>query len=262
MSDWRDEHPIGFTSELGLSVEPGPEPDTLAGHALVVPEVCVPDAGVIRPSVLLTWADILTGSLANQFTLPRICLTVDLDVRIARPIPVDATLIAVGRILKAGRTVVFGEADFTVEGDDAPAAIALSTFVASPRPQDDISDRDTDVTRLSRARASAGGPPAPIAELLGTQVLGDGRVEVDRHPRILNWAETVQGGAVAAVAEEAVLALDGAIPPDALQVRFTGSVRTGPMRATARRLGPWTRVEVIDAGNDGRLAAVALARGV
>ena len=261
MSDWRDEHSMGFTSELGLSVERGAEPDTLAGHAVVVPEVCVPDAGVIRPSVLLTWADILTGSLANQFTLPRICLTVDLDVRIARPLPVGSSLTAVGRILKAGRTVVFGEADFTLDGDDGPAAIAFSTFVASPRPGDDVSDRDTDPTRLSRARAAV-GPPAPIAELLGTQVLGDGQVEVARHTRILNWAETVQGGAVAAVAEEAVLALEGAIPPDALQVRFTGAVRVGPMRATAQRLGPWTRVEVVDRGNDDRLAAVALARSV
>ena len=261
MSDWRDEHSMGFTSELGLSVEPGSEPDTLAGHAVVVPEVCVPNASVIRPSVLLTWADILTGSLANEFTMPRICLTVDLDVRIARPIPVGASLTAVGRILKAGRTVVFGEADFTLEGDDGPAAIALSTFVASPRPEDDIGDRDTAITRVSRPPA-APGPPAPIAELLGTQVLGDGQVEVARRTRILNWAETVQGGAVAAVAEEAVLALDGAIPPDALQVRYTGAVRVGPMRATARRVGPWTRVEVIDAGNEDRLAAVALARSV
>lgn len=261
MSDWRDEHSIGFTSELGLSVVRGTEPGTLAGHAVVVPEVCVPDAGVIRPSVLLTWADILTGSLANEFTRPRICLTVDLDVRIARPLPVGASLGAVGRILKAGRTVVFGEADFTLEGDDGPAAIALATFVASPRPEDDIGDRDADATRLSRARAAV-GPPAPIAELLGTQVLGNGQVEVARDARILNWAGTVQGGAVAAVAEEAVLALGGAIPPDALQVRFTGAVRVGPMRATARRVGPWTRVEVIDAGNDDRLAAVALARAV
>jgi acyl-coenzyme A thioesterase PaaI-like protein len=261
MSDWRDAHSIGFTSELGLSVERGADPDTLAGHAVVVPEVCVPDAGVVRPSVLLTWADILTGSLANQFTLPRICLTVDLDVRIARPLPVGASLNAVGRILKAGRTVVFGEAAFTLDGDDAPAAIALATFVASPRPDDDVADRSTDPTRLSHTRAAV-GPPEPIAELLGTRVLGDGVVEVERSERILNWAETVQGGAVAAVAEEAVLALEGAIAPDALQVRFTAAVRVGPMRATARRLGPWTRIEVVDRGNDDRLAAVALARSV
>ncbi len=258
MSDWRDEHSIGFTSELGLSVEVGAEPDTLAGHAVIVPEVCVPNEGVVRPSVLLTWADILTGSLANQFTLPRICLTVDLDVRIAKPLPVGASLTAVGRILKAGRTVVFGEADFTLDGDDGPAAVALATFVASPRPQDDIADRDTDIAKLGPTVARV--PPAPIADLLGTQVLGDGRVEVARHPRILNWAETVQGGAVAAVAEEAVLALEGAIAPDALQVRYTGAVRTGPMRATASRLGAWSRVEVRDAGNDDRLAAVAIAR--
>jgi hypothetical protein len=35
-----------------------------------------------------------------------------------------------------GRTVTFGETAFSVGEDPAPVAIALSTFVASPRPQD------------------------------------------------------------------------------------------------------------------------------
>jgi hypothetical protein len=33
------------------------------------------------------------------------------------------------------------------------------------------------------------------------------------------------------------------------------------MRATARPLGPWVRIEVVDEGNDDRLVAVAAARG-
>jgi hypothetical protein len=58
-----------------------------------------------------------------------------------------------------------------------------------------------------------------------------------------------------------VLALDGAPVPSELEVRFTGAVRQGPMRATATSLGPWVRIEVVDAGNDDRLVAVAAARG-
>src|SRR6187399_1659506 len=100
---------IGFTSELGLSIaalapEVRGDPmgvDELVGTARVVPEVCVPEAGVVRPSVLLAWADIVTGWLANRYTLPQICLTVDLDVRVARPIPVGAEASAHGRILKS-----------------------------------------------------------------------------------------------------------------------------------------------------------------
>jgi acyl-coenzyme A thioesterase PaaI-like protein len=161
-------------------------------------------------------------------------------------------------MLKVGRTVVFGETLFTLAEDPAPVAIALSTFVASPRPQDVGTSvvQDASITRRPGTAA-----PEPVSQMLGTRVVGPGVVEVPRHPRVLNWADTVQGGAVAACAEEAVLALDGAPVPSELEVRFTGAVRQGPMRATARVLGPWVRIDVVDAGNDDRLVAVAAARG-
>jgi acyl-coenzyme A thioesterase PaaI-like protein len=246
----------GFTAELGLAVHADGE--SLVGRAEAATELCVPGRGALRPSVLLTWADILTGALANEHTLPQICMTVDLTVRVAAPIAVGASVHAIGRLLKVGRTVVFGETTFSVGEDPAPTAVALSTFVASPRPQDAGTSvvQDASITRRQVTAA-----PEPVSRILGTRVLGPGVVEVPRHPRVLNWADTVQGGAVAACAEEAVLALDGAPAPSELEVRFTGAVRHGPMRATATVLGPWVRVEVVDAGNDDRLVAVAAARG-
>jgi acyl-coenzyme A thioesterase PaaI-like protein len=235
------------------------EADVLVGRAEAVPELCIPEAAVVRPSVLLTWADIVTGALANEHTLPRICMTVDLAVRTARPITAGSTVHALGRLLKVGRTITFAEATFTVADDPAPAAVAFSTFVASPRPQDTgVSAVHGDDSLSGRAMAM---PSEPLTRILGTRVVAPGVVEVPRHPRILNWADTVQGGAVAACAEEAVLALDGAPVPSELEVRFAGSVRNGPMRATARPFGPWVRIEVVDAGNDDRLVAVAAARG-
>lgn len=246
-----------FTAELGMTVRA--DGDALAGTAQVVPELCIPEAGVLRPSVLLTWADILTGSLANEHTMPQVCMSVDLTVRIARPIPVGAEVRGVGRLLKVGRTITFGETVFTVTATDEPMAVALSTFVASPRPED-VSVSVLDVADRLAGRVSE-PPREPVSEILGTRVVAPGVVEVPRHPRVLNWADTVQGGAVAACAEEAVLALDGAACPTELEVRFTGAVRRGPMRATARRLGPWIRVDVVDRGADDRLAAVATARG-
>jgi acyl-coenzyme A thioesterase PaaI-like protein len=251
---------VGFTSELGLSLAAPSEAlgaDELVGTARVVPELCAPEAGVLRPSVLLAWADIVTGWLANRYTLPQICLTVDLDVRVARPIPVGADVRVRGRILKSGRTIQFCEAIYLLEGSEEPVAIALATFVSSPRPDDDIGELDTDLSRTPRIVVT---PPEPVAVMLGTRVVGEGVVEVDRHQRIINWADTIQGGAVCAVAEEAVLALDPGHVPSALSVRFTGTVRVGPMRATAERLGPWVHIEVRDVGNGGRLAAVAFAR--
>ena len=247
---------VGFTSELGCSVRA--DGDTLVGTGRIVPELCLPGVGVARPSVLLAWADIVTGSLANEYTLPRVCMTVDLSVRIVAPVPSGANLIAIGRILKTGRTLTFAETTFSIAGDDVVVAESLGTFVASPRPQDLVS---SNVAMSSPARRHVVTPPAPVAEMLRSRVIAPGVVEADRHERILNWAQTVQGGAVAALAEEAVLALDNAPVPNELEVRYLAAVREGPMRATARRLGSWVRVEVLDTGNAGRLAAVAIARG-
>jgi acyl-coenzyme A thioesterase PaaI-like protein len=267
---------MGFTSELGLAVAfgaggfgadefgadgfgAGGGSDVLTGGAVAVPELCVPEAAVLRPSVLLTWADILTGSLANQHTLPRVCMTVDLTVRIAQQIPAGAQVHGTGRLLKVGRTITFAEATFSVDDDPAPVAIALASFVASPRPQDVV------VSAAEGDRATPGrGATAPsdsVSAMLGTRVVAPGVAEVDRAPRILNWADTVQGGAVSACAEDAVLALEGGPVPTELEVKFLGAVREGPMRATATVVGPWVRVDVIDVGNADRLVAVATARG-
>ncbi len=258
MTSARRETKIGFTSELGLAVRGGGD-DMLHGTAPIRPELCVPEAGVLRPSVLLTWADILIGSLANEQTLPRICMTVDLGVRVVRPIPAGVELHSCGRLLKAGRTLTFGETTFTLEGSDEIVAVALGTFVASPRPQDvGVSVLHGDDTVPGR---QVDAPTEPVSQMLGSVVIGPGVVEVPRHERVLNWADTVQGGAIAACAEEAVLALGAGFNPTELEIRYLGAVREGPMRATATPLGPWVRVEVVDTGNDDRPVAIAAARG-
>lgn len=249
------EYRLGFTSELGLAIGSGSAPGTLTGRAHVVPELCVPEAGVLRPSVLITWADILTGSLANEFTLPSVCMTVDLDVRILHPIHAGVAIEGLGRIVKSGRTVTVGETTFAVDGE--PVAVSFSSFVASPRPEDVAVSAVTGKQKLHDQPVVP--PPAPVAEMLGARILEPGVVEADRRERILNWADTVQGGAVAALAEEAALSLAEPPVPSELSIRYLSSVRDGPMRATAHALGTWTRVEVVDAGRD-RLAAVATLR--
>ena len=247
---------IGFTSELGLAVDV--EGDTLVGRAVVVSELCVPEAGLLRPSVLLSWADTLAGSLATERTLPRVCMTVDLNVRVAQPLSVGAEVVGTGRVLKSGRTLTFTETVFAAPGADEPAAIVLGTFVASPRPQDTT---DSFVSKVTSVRERRSEPPSqPVVDVLGSRAVARGIVEADRHPRILNWVETVQGGAVALLAEEAALSLHEGRVPTELEVRYLGTVRVGPMRATARQVGPFTRVEVVDAGRDDRLAAIALTR--
>lgn len=248
---------IGFTSELGLSVDA--EGDTLIGRAQVVPELCMPEAATLRPSVILSWADTLAGSLATERTLPRVCMTVDLDVRVAQPLPVGTEVLGVGRVSKTGRTLTFTETVFTVLGHDEPAAVALGTFIASPRPQDTT---DSFVRRVTGDRRRHGQAPSQsVTDVLAAREVAPGVVEADRQPRILNWVQTVQGGAVALLAEEAALSLHNGTALSELSVRYLGAIRVGPMRATANALGPFTRVEVVDAGNADRIAAVAIARG-
>ncbi|MEX0664128.1 MAG: hotdog domain-containing protein [Acidimicrobiia bacterium] len=257
-TDTPDEHEIGFTSELGLGVEV--EGDTLVGTVQVVPELCVPEAGVLRPSVLLAWADTLAGSLATERTLPRVCMTVDLDVRVVRAIPIGADVHATGRILKSGRVLTFTETTFSMDGSDEPAAFVQGTFVASPRPEDVADSFVTRVTTGSVRQRRNGAPRMPVTEILGARVVAPGVVEADRHARILNWVQTVQGGAVALLAEEAALSLPGVPVPTELLMRYLRTVRVGPMLATARAMGAFTQVDVIDVGNDNRPAAVAVAR--
>jgi acyl-coenzyme A thioesterase PaaI-like protein len=105
------------------------------------------------------------------------------------------------------------------------------------------------------------GPSAPVSELLQSYTVAPGIVEAPRTQRILNWAETVQGGAVSAIAEDALLSLVDAPTPNELEVRYLSAIRVGPMRATARRMGSWVRIEVTDVGNNNRLAAIAMAGG-
>ena len=253
-SDPRDR--IGFTSELGCSVEP--HGDTLVGRGKIVTELCLPGRDLVRPSVLLTWADIVTGSLANQHTQPQVCMTADLSVRMTSTVSLGSELIATGRLLKIGRTLIFTEAIFTIAGSEEVVAESLGTFIASPRPQDLGIARVDD---LAKAGPWMTGPSAPVSELLQSYTVAPGIVEAPRTQRILNWAETVQGGAISAIAEDALLSLVDAPTPNELEVRYLSAIRVGPIRATARRMGSWVRIEVTDVGNNNRVAAIAMAGG-
>ena len=218
---------VGYTSELGLRVTG--DGDELHGRALVVPEVCVPEAAVIRPSVLLTWGDILMGSLANEHTTPRVCMTVDLSVRVIAPIPAGRECVSVGCLLKVGRTLTFAETTFFVGDADEPAAVALATFVASPRPED-VSVSVVHGAGSARGTSADPRSGAGVGDARDTRRRARVSWRFRASERILNWADTVQGGAVSTCAEEAVLALGDGIVPTELEVRFLAAVRTGPMR--------------------------------
>jgi acyl-coenzyme A thioesterase PaaI-like protein len=253
---------VRFIAEMGFHCAPDGQ-GAMVGHSgPPVAALLVPGTDALRPSVLLTLADVLIGSLANEAVLPRVTMTSDLNVRVLRPLTSATGFHGTARILKSGRTTTFGEAHFgpeepeEPEGHGEPAVLSHGTFIASPRPQDVAFSIGSGFPRPPVAEPMA----VPIADRVGCARVGAGTAEIHRRDDLLNPADTLQGGLIALVAEEAACSLHPDALPIALDVRYLSAVRVGPARAVAEGLGPVTRVEVRDAGNDNRLAAVAVVR--
>ena len=81
-----------------------------------------------------------------------------------------------------------------------------------------------------------------------------------RTPDGLNATGSINGGLLALAIEEAALSLTPGATLCSLALRYLRSVRNGPAVATADVHHGLGRVEVRDAGDDDRLAAVATTR--
>jgi acyl-coenzyme A thioesterase PaaI-like protein len=225
------------------------EHDRCVGGFDVSPEMLGPD-GCVRPSIVATEADMVGGALATQASEPRVPLTVDLTVHRIEPFGTGHLSMA-GRVLKAGRRTTVTEILISA-GDERPLFVSHATFMPAPRPED--------IQPFSGDR-TMGAPSLtqPFVEQLGVRVIAPGTAELDRTPYTMQPTGTVQGGAVAAVAEVAAETLTGRAVAD-LELRYLSAVRVGPARATAEPVGrDRVRVEVRDPGNDGRLATLVLA---
>src|SRR4051812_4749340 len=179
-----------FVVDLGFGA--APDGDAFVGSMVVTPEICSPGTDHIRIGTLITLADCTAGPLAARSSMPSLALTLDLTyIAIRRP-PADVVH-ARARILKRGRSTIFTE---TVLGDPAgePFGTCLGTFVSSPRPQDQLLHDPMDT--LGRPTT----PPhldRPLVDHMGIRLAGPGVAELERHPKVLNQGQTLQGGAVA-----------------------------------------------------------------
>jgi acyl-coenzyme A thioesterase PaaI-like protein len=246
-----------FLVELGLRRRPGG--DGALAEAAAAPSLCWPGTGLIRTSVLATYADIVCGELAHQLSGDRVPLTLDLTVRRLRLAAVPSLLLE-GRIVKAGSTVVQTEA-WVQDPDGGPAlAVVHLGFMASPRPQ----DIDVDIQAM-RAAPPRPVMTTPLPERVGCRVVEPGVVELDLAPYVSNPTGTIQGGMVALLGE---LAAESARPGQIaieLDVRYLSATRVGPARATGRVLTGGddesvVRVEIRDVGNQDRLTALIMVR--
>jgi acyl-coenzyme A thioesterase PaaI-like protein len=244
--------PKMFIGDLGFSQRF--DGDTMRGEIEITDELRVPGTELVRSSVLATLADVVTGVPATRHTHPRFALTLDLTVQGLAAAHGDR-LEMVGRVLKAGTSIVATEASFTEPGSGQLVAYSYVTFVRAPRPQD--------VSPVLSTEPRHFGPnnfTRPFAEQLGAKVLSPGVVHMERDPYVQQPTGTIQGGAVALMGELAAESLLGAPVVD-LDVRYLSAVRVGPARTSAVALDASTaRVEIRDAGNDDRLATLVIGR--
>jgi acyl-coenzyme A thioesterase PaaI-like protein len=244
-----------FLHPMGIAVGAGE--GRWGGRALVSDALRLPGSARIRSSVLACWADMVSGTDASHANPGRTALTVDLTVRLLVP-PVAEMVVISSEILKAGRRTVVCEARMCDERG-RPFALSHMTFQSSPRPEDVMDPYVISGFAAGMADARPPSYPQPFMEFTGIRMTGPGACELDRRPRVMNPAGTLQGGAVAAMVEAAAESLAG--PVGDMELHYVSAVRVGPGRARAVATGADgpMRVEVRDPGNGDRLCTLGLA---
>ncbi len=233
------------------------DPDALVGSATVVPAMHVPGTEQVRISILAAWADVVAGHLAAFTIHPRVPVTLELDVHLFVAPPGAGTVIGVGRVVKAGRSVFVSSVDFTDE-DGEPIGFAAASFMPSPDERLTIDIGPMSVDRPPAPR----GPEltVPFAERAGCAVRGPGVAVLGHSEESLNASNTLNGGLIALACEEAALSLTPGATLASLDLRYLQPVRVGPAVAEAEVHHGLGRIEVRDAGNDNRLCVAATSR--
>jgi hypothetical protein len=127
--------------------------------------------------------------------------------------------------------------------------------MASPNPEVRLPEQLSIELPLAEERLTK-----PLAERAGCERRSPGVAELPRSDDGLNASNTVNGGLIALVAEEAVLSLAPGDTLSFLGLRYLQAARVGPVVATAGLRGGVGRVELRDSGNDNRLTTLATAR--
>jgi acyl-coenzyme A thioesterase PaaI-like protein len=241
-----------FVQALDFSFEVSDDGVSMLGSATFTDTLRSPGSSLVRPSLLATIADCVTGVPACQATAPRLAVTLDIVVRIVAD-RMDDQLDISAQIIKKGRSTVATEVCFSNATTGDPAALSYLTFMASPRPQDVAPP-------LFGGMRTTGSMPVAFPDFVGLRVLEPGVAEIELSPFVAQASGTLQGGVVALLGEMAAESLSGGTVLD-LDTRYLTAVRVGPARTTAVSLGGGlVRVQVHDVGTGNRLAALVTAR--
>lgn len=227
----------------------------LHGWAPVVPEMHAPGTAHLRTSILATWADTLSGLLAADRVAPRVPVTLDLDLHLYRPAPADGVVHGIGRVVKSGRSVFVAGVDFADDHGE-PIGFGACSFVPAP----DTTLRMPERTSVDLVLAGDRRLTVPFAERAGCERRSPGTAALVSSDESLNASNTVNGGLLALVAEEAMLSLAPGSTLSSLSLRYLQPIRVGPVSAEAELHDALGRMFVRDAAADHRLCVLGTGR--
>jgi acyl-coenzyme A thioesterase PaaI-like protein len=242
-----------IVGELGMAISVAG--DALHGRVEVTPEMFVPGTSYLRTSILAAFTDLLAGLLAGRVIGPRVPVTLDLAIDLYRPAAGLRHVEGVGQPVKAGRTVFVAGVDFVADGE--PLAAATASFM--PVPDESLRLPDSALL-LERTQDETKRLEQPFADRAGCVRQEPGVALLVRSEEGLNSANTVNGGLIALVIEEAALSAAPGTALTSLAMRYLRPARVGPLVATATRVGAVARVDVRDSGDDDRLTVRATTR--
>jgi acyl-coenzyme A thioesterase PaaI-like protein len=240
-----------FINDLSFDFELSEDATRGHGHATITSATRSSEA-LVRPSVLLTIADIVGGVPAMYASAPKLALTLDMSIHLNGN-QVESELEVTSNVVKIGSRTVVSEVRFINLQSRHLTALSHLTFMTSPRPNDLACPIHTKFESHGTLQKSLG-------ECLGLRTMRPGVTELDRRPYVVQPAGHLQGGVVAFLAESAAESMTG-FPVVDLEIKFLSGIRVGPGRATAERFGDeLVRIEVRDIGDENRLAALGIGR--
>jgi uncharacterized protein (TIGR00369 family) len=218
-------------------------------------------AGGVRAGALLTIADTVGGMCAGLASLPGWVVSTNLMLQTIPsahrgPLALDA------RVLRVGRKAVVTQVQIRDAGDGERLVAdgVLTSAILEPDGGPPHFPRPMALQPPPRTAAAI-----PVLDFFGIRPHGDVAVALDITPRVRNPWGILHGGATAVLVDAAAahVVADGATTTDVV-VHFLRPGRVGPAVATATALGTradgvLVRVEVVDAGADDRVMAVAVA---
>ncbi|MFN2587386.1 MAG: PaaI family thioesterase [Actinomycetota bacterium] len=120
---------LPVNSALGFAIDP--EADGVAYDWTVPPEYCHAE-GNLQGGMLAAFADaVLGGAAATELPEDRYPVLAEMKISILRPAPAGARLRATGRVVKAGRRVIFTEAEITDTSTGKLVAKASGTALSA-----------------------------------------------------------------------------------------------------------------------------------